>query len=197
MNRMLQAGVAIAILAAGISLGLAQQNVDHNPKPPGLEPPKVVATESGGVLKGFKPTVGSDPVPDHQTTVPTVPPVACDSISEPSTKAQCWQAYRASLHYYETGLAHRTLVFEWQHRSSIIIFFVVHSLVAAGLFFAWLQFRKDLRARSTAAEPGHTVELSATGLKVSSNVLGLMILALSLGFFYLYLDVVYPIKEIF
>jgi hypothetical protein len=42
-----------------------------------------------------------------------------------------------------------------------------------------------------------TLEASATGIKLSSPVLGVIILALSLAFFYLYLVHVYPIEEIF
>jgi len=41
------------------------------------------------------------------------------------------------------------------------------------------------------------LELSTTGVKVSSNILGVVILSLSLAFFYLYLAFVYPIQEIF
>jgi hypothetical protein len=39
------------------------------------------------------------------------------------------------------------------------------------------------------------IELSTGGLKISSPVLGVIILGLSLAFFYLYLVYVYPIAE--
>jgi hypothetical protein len=38
------------------------------------------------------------------------------------------------------------------------------------------------------------IEFSGKGIKVSSPVLGVVILAISLGFFYLYLRHVYPIE---
>jgi hypothetical protein len=38
------------------------------------------------------------------------------------------------------------------------------------------------------------LELSASGVKITSSIAGVAILAMSLGFFYLYLKEVYPIK---
>lgn len=55
----------------------------------------------------------------------------------------------------------------------------------------------DAGAGKTGDAKEHSVELSTSGIKVSSPVLGVIILALSLAFFYLYLVYVYPIKEIF
>lgn len=50
---------------------------------------------------------------------------------------------------------------------------------------------------STAAEyPVTQLEASLQGIKVSSSILGVIILALSFLFFYLYLKYVYPINEI-
>jgi hypothetical protein len=39
-------------------------------------------------------------------------------------------------------------------------------------------------------------ELSLSGIKISSSVIGLIVLAMSMGFFYLYLKFVYPIQDI-
>jgi hypothetical protein len=95
---------------------------------------------------------------------------------------------------------HRAKVFAWQHFSARIIFFVVLALVAIGIYFAWVQFRLDIKPDNssvgTGQEKEHRVELSTSGIKVSSPVLGVIILVLSLAFFYLYLVFVYPIAEI-
>lgn len=126
--------------------------------------------------------------------------VWCPQITDEATRAACWKAYRARLEYFESGLQHRTRVFWWQHMSSRIIFAVVLLLVCAGIFFAWIQFRHDLGAAESATSEGakeHSVELSTSGIKVSSPVLGVIILTLSFAFFYLYLVYVYPITEIF
>lgn len=120
-------------------------------------------------------------------------PVIPDSTTSQETLA----AYDASLRrYYENRAAqldHRTAVFAWQHLSSQIIFFVVIGVVGIGLYFSWMQFH----ATKPGAAPLVTeMELSQSGLKVSSPVLGVIILVLSLAFFYLYLTHVYPISEI-
>jgi len=123
----------------------------------------------------------------------------CGSFGDDSTKALCWRAYREYFAYYQSGFAHRRRVFWWQHLSTRIIFAVVLALVSAGILFAWIQFRKDLVAAAlSGGVPGTAsqVEIGTTGVKVSSPVLGVIILVISLAFFYLYLVFVYPIKEI-
>ncbi|HEV7705502.1 MAG TPA: hypothetical protein VGO46_14495 [Gemmatimonadaceae bacterium] len=131
-------------------------------------------------------------------------------------------ALRAYYDYRVTGLAHRRAVFEWQLFSSQIIFWIVIGLVVTGVAFSGIQFRAALEAAraarvhavarfastvpaasvpkdaiSTPISLGldSSVEASHDGIKVSSPVLGVIILALSLLFFYLYLNFVYPIQE--
>lgn len=129
-----------------------------------------------------------------------IPQAACAQLEDEPTRAQCWQAFRSYFQYYESGFAHRRAVFGWQHLSTRIIFVVVLMLVSAGIYFAWVQFRHDLIVSKDQPKgegaPAHNLEISTTGLKVSSPVLGVIILALSLVFFYLYLVYVYPIAEI-
>lgn len=149
-----------------------------------------------------------DAVPDTGRAAagsPIFPSVWCGEVTDEPTRAQCWEAYQASLAYYRTGLTHRARVFAWQHLSTRIIFFVVLGLVLTGIYFAWLQFQQGRAApRGAGSPPGdaggaerHEIEISLKGIKVSSPVLGIVILALSLAFFYLYLVYVYPISEIF
>jgi hypothetical protein len=134
------------------------------------------------------------PVP--QAGSPYMPKDRCADITDAATREVCWKAYQASLGYYQTGLTHRIKVIRWQHTSTVIIFFVVLALVAIGVYFAWLQFARSLR-KAGASEALHSVELSMGSIKVSSPVLGVIILTLSLAFFYLYLVYAYPIHEIF
>lgn len=91
--------------------------------------------------------------------------------------------------YYVSALRHRRALFDWQLRSAVIIFVVVILIVLSGVAFAAIQFfrGKDLGVS--------TIDASAGGLKVSSPVLGVILLALSLAFFYLYLVHIYPIRE--
>ena len=120
--------------------------------------------------------------------------VAPEFLGEEGSEA-LRQALTSYYRYRVDGYEHRGRVFAWQLLSSRIIFVLVIFLVLAGLYFSWMQFRAGLGG--TGAEPRDTTfEASATGFKVSSPVLGVIILAISLAFFYLYLVHVYPIVEI-
>ena len=86
------------------------------------------------------------------------------------------------------------------------------TVVLSGVYFAAIQFHAGLRrhggiaARASAGdEEGTAIETetvttfsaSAKGIEVSSPVLGVIILVISLAFFYLYLVYVYPVTELF
>lgn len=106
-------------------------------------------------------------------------------------------AYNAAQEAFYTyrleQLNHRLKVFQWQYLSSQVIFGVVVLVVAIGLYFSWMQFH----ASNLGQDLGRSdIEASDKGVKISSPVLGVIILALSLGFFYLYLVHVYPINEV-
>lgn len=117
-----------------------------------------------------------------------------------SVKLAAWESYYGYMTY---GYKHRSGVFSWQLLSSKIIFCIVLFLVFAGMYFAWLQFKIAMMKRkdSTNESPieSLTTELTASlkELKINSPVLGVIILIISLLFFYLYLVYVYPIEEIF
>lgn len=140
--------------------------------------------------------VPAEPAPSassgNESGSPIFPTVWCANITDSDTQKICWEAYREGLDYYERGLKHRTKVFEWQHVSTIVIFFVVLFLVGIGVYFAWVQFKSG-----DGSQPNNEIEVSLTSVKVSSPILGVIILVLSLAFFYLYLVYVYPVTEIF
>lgn len=126
----------------------------------------------------------------------------------PATMDSMQQSIKAYYDYKAKGFAHRRAVFEWQLFSSKIIFAIVVFLVGVGIYFSWIQFSasmgsKTKRPQSERADdkeriaPMTTLEASAEGIKVSSPVLGVILLVISLAFFYLYLVYVYPIAEIF
>jgi hypothetical protein len=126
---------------------------------------------------------------------PAAPP---SWLKDAETNAAFLSAIRAYYTYRETGLVQRQRVFAWQLVSSKIIFVTVLLLVGAGIVFAAIQFGVCLRRTATAAhEETTSIDLSTTSVKVSSPVLGVIILFIALAFFYLYLVYVYPISEIF
>lgn len=181
--------IAFVLIAAAVAAA-AQQNIDRS-----VNPAAVVSTPSdaaSALSAAASLPAENPPIPTQVApATPIMPKVWCGEIDDAATKAVCWRAYQASLSYYETGLAHRTRVFEWQHYSTIVIFITVLGLVAAGIFFAWLQFKRDMTATA------QSLELSTSGVKLTSTFLGVVILTLSLAFFYLYLVYVYPIHELF
>jgi hypothetical protein len=150
--------------------------------------PETESTKQVKSLGGFNLAESGVADPEKATIFPTV---WCADISNVDTQLSCWKAYRNGLDYYRFGLKHREDVLKWQHLSTKIILIVVLILVAMGLYFAWVQFR-DGTTEQTSTE----IEVSTSSLKVSSPVLGVIILIVSLAFFYLYLIYVYPIQEV-
>lgn len=149
--------------------------------PPVAPPANSAATASAGATR----TVDLAPVaPPEWLKDAAVDGAFLDAVRE-------YYVYRAS------GLRYRSRVFEWQLFSSRVIFATVIMLVGSGVVFAAIQFRAGLkRPRSAAPDAATEIDLSAGSVKVSSPVLGVIILVISLGFFYLYLVYVYPISEI-
>ncbi|MBD1582859.1 hypothetical protein [Pseudoalteromonas sp. S16_S37] len=110
-------------------------------------------------------------------------------------------------------MRHRTSVFYFQFIQTIFIFFMVMILVLGGFYLAFLQFKLDreialkslerTQSSDTSPDSVHTkeeqkqsnsVEISMKGIKLNSSVIGLIILAMSFAFFYLYIKDVYTIE---
>jgi hypothetical protein len=109
---------------------------------------------------------------------------------------------KALSNYNLFGLTHRQRALQWNLTSSIIIFWSVIFLVFSGIFFAGIQFYISMqnakkRGSMDPKELDTQLEAGGQGIKVSSPVLGVIILVISMLFFYLYLKYVYPITEIF
>ena len=137
---------------------------------------------------------------------------------DPKLVAKYSETMDAYYGYYTEGYRHRQRVFAWQLISSKVIFVLVTVLVFSGIYFAALQFHEGMRLRAEASAKANAPGTSATGekkadkpeepqvtkisasehgIEVSSPVLGVIILVISLAFFYLYLVYVYPISELF
>lgn len=144
-------------------------------------------------------------------TNPALPDSAPSVVmSDPATRAKYLTAMQRFYEYRANGYAYRSRVFEWQLLSSRVIFIIVLVLVVAGIYFAAAQFHVAMIAArrnllnppaadvAAGANPLATqLEISAKGVVVNSSVLGVIILGLSLAFFYLYLVYVYPIQNVF
>lgn len=112
-----------------------------------------------------------------------------------------------NLRYRMSAFNHRREAFSWQLASSKIIFYVVITIVLTGLTFSGIQFcvayglGKAVRSRDGEQERGGVLldtefEASLQSIKVRSPIIGVIILVISLGFFYLYIVHIYRIEEV-
>jgi hypothetical protein len=163
-----------------------------------LAAPQVRAQEGG---EGGDQPAASDRIETMQRALEgdasLVPQIVPADLLDAESTASMQRALTGYYEYRAEGYRHRQRVFGWQLVSSQIIFALVAFLVLAGVYFSWLQFSASLKGGKQAGEaPAETsFEASPTGFKVSSPVLGVIILAISLAFFYLYLVHVYPITD--
>jgi hypothetical protein len=138
---------------------------------------------------------------EGEISTPILPDKASLALLDETTKEQYFLALRGYYQYRISGYIHRKSVFKWQLLSTKVIFGVVILLVLAGVYFSGVQFHKSLKWKqikgASEEEERTEIEASLTGIKVSSPILGVIILTISFLFFYLYLVHVYPITEIF
>ena len=100
---------------------------------------------------------------------------------------------------------HAILSLYIQTIEGLIVFILVMAMTSAGVFMSYLQFRKGfsqfLPAKTSQETPSptemlSTLRISITGVEISSSIIGLLVLTVSLAFFFLYLDRVYPIQRL-
>lgn len=100
--------------------------------------------------------------------------------------------------YYTWALKNRQSIIQRQQITGSLIFGLVTILLLSGLLFSAIQFRialKNVKKKSLNTSDT-TFKASLAGIEVSSSILGVIILAISLGFFYLYLTNVYPLVSL-
>jgi len=114
----------------------------------------------------------------------------------------------------EFSMHHRWRSFNFQYYASIVIFLMVIIIVMTGIVFSGIQFRhtlkklqikekiidainkKDQQTPELVDAMKTELQVSKDGIKLNSSVLGVIILVVSIAFFYLYLIYVYPIKYV-
>lgn len=193
---MLNKLVRVAVLFACICL--SAQAAD-GPVPPGnaAAPTTSLLDEFSRLMAQTRGGAGRDTVPPDGNVQTS------EVIRDSGLQAEL---EKAVLQYQIGSMEQRHRALEWQHYSGIAIFVVVVVVVLCGLVFSGLQFRASLRQVPTGPRISESdpliagtrtdVEFSAKGIRVSSPVIGILILTISLVFFYLYLVHVYPINEI-
>ena len=123
-------------------------------------------------------------------------PISCAGLPKPSQDV-CYAAVNAEYRYVVSQWNHRAATFEWQLFSSKLLFWLVTLIVIAGVVLTYFQFRHAFSRRPrNEVPPNSELEFSLEKVRVSSSVVGVVILTLSLGFYFLYLVHVYPIKAL-
>jgi hypothetical protein len=158
-----------------------------------------------------------EPKPPAKRAAPTLPSPAetvrraeadfaassggCD-LKDPAAAKACNEALVANYLYLASAYRHRRDSFSWNLAASQIMFSLVVLIVISGLLFATVQFWMAMR-RTRNPGPGSDksgldtdLEISGKGIKVSSSVLGIIILVISMAFFYMYALYIYPIHEV-
>jgi hypothetical protein len=154
---------------------------------------------SNGTIKQIPPgtttgrTSDANPAPLATSTDMALPSAPEIGAISGAIKSKYDIALTAYYDYRISGYKHREEVFGWQFLSSKIIFWVVLFIVLSGMLFSAIQFFRTSPSKSEITE----VEASVSGIRVSSPVLGVIILTISIAFFYLYLVFVYPINNVF
>ena len=198
----------------------AQANVELSRKPAADCPSNAVLGPDGILTltdcKGSTQTqaaVATSPA-SGSTSQPSSP-----GSADPNTQSRLEESIRAKYDYDTYSYAHAKRTFEWQYWSGRIIFWMVMMLVGAGLIFSSIHFyvglkrpvlppdkkvgsADDSKAEDARQLPAPSVEdatefeASLRGIKLKSSVLGLLILTMSMVFFYMYLKFVYPITNV-
>lgn len=103
----------------------------------------------------------------------------------------------AAIEYDKFVYEHRKKAFDWNHFSTQVILIIVLVLVGCGILLSVVQFFIAFRNSKTRTKEMNTeIELSKDKIVIRSSVIGVIILFLSLLFFYLYLTFSYPVIEV-
>lgn len=145
-----------------------------------------------------------------------IPEINESFISERDKSIKSEYAYHiAYVDYQLSVLSHRQRMFSYQYYSKIAIFILVIIIVLSGLAMSAIQFMQTTVAGRVETEPVKSadpatqaiplpavsqqtmneLEVSLTSFKIKSSVIGLLILMISVIFFYLYLYLVHPLIE--
>jgi len=91
-------------------------------------------------------------------------------------------------------MEHRRGVFAWQLIASYMVLAIVVVVTLAGIGFSAAQLINALRL--SQPQGNIDLEISASKVRITSSVVGVVVLTLSIVFLYLFLDRIYEIREL-
>lgn len=211
----------LLLLAAWPGAALAQVNTGPV-SPPDISPPDVSATDlcssypgalSEADLARYLATC-QPPQPDSLTETrakpmpPAMAPCSIAGIADPvlaqDLQAACIADLKHAFAYTAQMRDHNVKLYRWQAEASDDMRILVWVVVLAGIAMAIYQLAVIMqielwraRRRKPVEAPilgEQSLELGLGKVQITSSVTGVIVLALSIAFLYLYLTEVYPIK---
>jgi len=182
---------------------------------------RAIGQGKGDLLKGVTFEESKKEIQKGKQVVPVVPseqsnsslglPFSCDGFADKDKGlyAACLSALEETFTYESERLKHRKWVFRCQLIATNVSFVIVMVMIGLGLWFAYIQFSREfpivpgkttvsdsVAADQVIARSQTDIEVSLARIKVSSSILGVIILGLAMGFFYLYIRFVFPILSV-
>jgi hypothetical protein len=174
------------------------------PQPPSPTPPesKTSAASSGGSKTKPKPKPNAVavavavPINDSVLVAYNKSQTAYyDFVNNSNKQGKIMQD--SILAYNLWALDNTKSLIEAQHWKGEVIFWLVVFILLIGLGMSIVQFRPLLKnIRSGKQSDQTTFKASLTGFEISTSIVGLVMLTISLAFFYLYLINVFPIETL-
>lgn len=201
---------AIAAIVLMFLLGAANDPASvklHNGLCPNKAEPRPIPDSSGRPRCFIRAGVSVPAIPDRQAQPSQPEGQKPDDLSTPEHAKAVARFYG----YLVEQMDHSRNSYEWQLWSTKTIFVIVLLLVACGVGVSLLQilfglgfFEPRRRADGDASLHGQRVQraiwsktkikIGIEGAEVETQIAGIVLLMLSLAFFYLYVQNVYPIR---
>jgi hypothetical protein len=182
-----------------VSLPTTQQAVPQQYLPAPIKWPDVFSNGAArpSPLPAFVQPSTESPQARPTVAVTAYDPWGCSALLT-NAQSACVDAEVAYFHNVEYTAQQTERVYDEQLRETRIITWLLILMFVLSATLAVVQFVFALRAGNqnikNSIETGSTVKISKDGLEVSSSILGVILLAFSMLFFYLYLQVVYRIS---
>jgi hypothetical protein len=101
---------------------------------------------------------------------------------------------RSEFDYYKQLMGVNLEVFHVQKTASYVVLFLVFIVVTSGVLYSGFQLWKSVSVAGVQATSD--MEISAAKVRVTSSVVGIIVLAISLAFLFIYTREVYTIKSL-
>jgi hypothetical protein len=105
------------------------------------------------------------------------------------------EAKKREYDYYTRLMDVNIDIFHVQRIASYVVLFLVFIVVTSGVLFSGFQLWKSVSVAGVQAS--NDLEISAAKVRVTSSVVGIVVLAISLAFLFIYTREVYAIKTLY